>query len=317
MTVLENFTYGDTPDSESCFQNRRNDRAASGDFDLSLYELSRLYDVRPLVAGTLLTYLELADVIESTEPFYNEYQFMPPQTFTAKSSRNLILRAAKFLSGIFSGATKERNGSPSIVKATISRLGTTRSRIIKALTYLEEQGDLTLKVAGLRQGYRMKTPPTDISALKQQLIQRFETRERNDVDRVRQVVELAEYPGCIVRHLLEHFGEDLGRDCGHCSSCSGDSSRVIRTAREATQVKLDQEKMTALQKEIPEALGSVRQIARFFCGLNSPSMTQAKLNKHIEFGSLAEVPFHLVMKAAERVLRPKPISSPRRTPAGK
>ena len=62
--------------------------------------------------------------------------------------------------------------------------------------------------------------------------------------------------------------------------------------------------MTALQKEIPEALGSVRQIARFLCGLNSPSITQAKLNKHPEFGSLAEVPFHLVMKAAETVLRP-------------
>ena len=52
-------------------------RNTEGEFDLSLYELSRAYDVRPLVAGTLLTYLELADVIESTEPFYNEYQFLP------------------------------------------------------------------------------------------------------------------------------------------------------------------------------------------------------------------------------------------------
>jgi ATP-dependent DNA helicase RecQ len=316
LIVLENFTYGDTPDSESVGRIVDAIVRHSGDFDLSLYEFSRLYDVRPLVAGTLLTYLELADVIEATEPFYNEYQFCP-----LKPSREIISKfdsaRGEFLNGLFSGATKGKKWFTIDLSATISRLGTTRSRIIKALTYLEEQGDLTLKVAGLRQGYRMKTAPIDISALKQQLIQRFETRERNDIDRVRQVVELAEYPGCIVRHLLEHFGEDLGRDCGHCSSCSGDSSRVIRAAREASQVKLDQEKMTALQKEIPEALGSVRQIARFFCGLNSPSMTQAKLNKHPEFGSLAEVPFHLVMKAAERVLRPKPISSPRRTPAGK
>jgi len=31
--------------------------------------------MRPLVVETLLTYLELAGVIEATEPFYNEYQF--------------------------------------------------------------------------------------------------------------------------------------------------------------------------------------------------------------------------------------------------
>ena len=48
------------------------------------------------------------------------------------------------------------------LNATMHRLSTTRSRIIKALTYLEEQGDLTLKVAGLRQGYRIKTRPTDV-----------------------------------------------------------------------------------------------------------------------------------------------------------
>ena len=33
--------------------------------------------------------------------------------------------------------------------------------------------------------------------------------------------------------------------------------------------------------------------------MNSPSYTQAKLNKHAEFGSLAEIPFQLVVKAAE------------------
>ena len=305
LTVLENFTYGDTPDAESVSRIVDAIVRHHGEFDLSLYELSRTYDVRPLVAGTLLTYLELANVIESTEPFYNEYQFTP-----LKPSQEILSKfdAARreFLSGIFSGAAKGKKWFTIDLNGTISRLGTTRSRIVKALTYLEEQGDLTLKVAGLRQGYRIKTPPTDVSALKQKLIQRFETRERNDVDRVRQVVELVEYPGCMVRHLLEHFGEELGRDCGHCSRCSGDSGRSIRIAREETDVKLEPGKVTALLMRIPGTLGSARQIARFLCGLSSPSFTQAKLNKQKEFGSLAEVPFHLVMKAAEAVARPEP-----------
>jgi ATP-dependent DNA helicase RecQ len=297
LTVLENFTYGDTPDAESVCQIVDAIVRHEGGFDLSLHELSRTYDVRPLVVGTLLTYLELSDVIEATEPFYNEYQFVP-----LKPSREILSKfdssRAEFLSGIFSGATKRQKWFSIDLNAAISRLGTTRSRIVKALSYLEEQGHLTLKVAGLRQGYRIKTLPTDISALKQKLIQRFETRERKDVNRVREVVHLAEEPGCIVRHLLQHFGEDLGRDCGHCSSCSGNSCRVIQIPGETAPVKLDRGKITALQKENPRALDSARQIARFLCGLSSPLFTQAKLNKHKEFGSLADVPFLMVMKAA-------------------
>jgi ATP-dependent DNA helicase RecQ len=315
VTVLENFTYGDTPDAESV--SRIVDAIAEhrSEFDLSLYELSRAYDIRPLVAGTLLTYLELADVIESTEPFYNEYEFLPLKPSQEILSKFDGARMA-FLSGLFAGATKKQKWFSIDLNATISRLDTTRSRIIKALNYLEEQGDLTLKVGGLRQGYRIKTLPGDIAALKQKLIERFEMRERNDVDRVRQVVQMAEESGCIVRHLLQHFGENFGRDCGHCSSCSGSSLRVIRLPGETNQVRLDEHEVTALQKMNPGALGSARQIARFLCGLNSPLLTQAKLNKHAKFGSLAEVPFQRVMKTAEMVVRQKPIPSLRKRPVG-
>jgi ATP-dependent DNA helicase RecQ len=241
------------------------------------------------------------DVIESTEPFYNEYQFIP-----LKASKEILSKfdasRADFLQGIFSGATKKQKWFTIDLQATIARLGTTRSRIIKALNYLEEQGDLTLKVAGLRQGYRIKTLPADVPALKAKLIERFESRERNDVERVRQVVHLAEEPGCLVRHLLRHFGEDLGRDCGHCSGCLRPASKVIRLAGDVPEVKLNPSQITTLQKTYPQALNTPRQIARLLCGLNSPLITQTKLNKHAEFGRLVEVPFNLVMQSAETMM---------------
>ncbi len=293
VTVLENFTYGDTPDGASVCAVVDSILALGNEFDISLYDLSRAYDMRPLVVDTLLTYLELADVIESTEPFYNEYQFTP-----LKPLHDIVARfdasRSEFLRGIFSGAVRARKWYTIDLNATIERLGTRRGRIIKALSYLEEQGDLTLKVAGLRQGYRIKARPEDASALKRSLVQRFETRERNEVDRVRRVIELAEHSGCIVRHLLHHFGENLGRDCGHCSSCSGSSSRTIRGPGEAKTPHLEPRKILALRRQFPTALASPRQISRFFCGLNSPMLTQTKLNKHPDFGSLADVPFHLV-----------------------
>jgi ATP-dependent DNA helicase RecQ len=313
VNVLENFTYGDTPDAASVCAIVDHILANGQEFDVSLYDLSRAHDIRPLVVGTLLTYLELADVIESTEPFYNEYQFAP-----LRPSREILARfdasRAEFLRNIFSGAVKAQKWFTIDLNATMRRLGATRSRIIKALTYLEEQGDLAIKVAGLRYGYRIKTHPSDAPALKRALIQRFETRERNDIDRVRQVFHLAADAGCVVRHLLHYFGEDLGRNCGHCSSCSGVSRGTIGGVRETEAPQLDSDKITALRKEHLNALVSARQIARFFCGLSSPLLTQTKLTKHPDFGSLTDVPFQLVMKAAEQVAQPTPTSSPGRQP---
>src|SRR5260370_37134621 len=273
------------------------------EFDVSLYDLSRAHDVRPLVVNTLLSYLELADVIESTEPFYNEYQFAP-----LKQSAEILAKfdtsRAEFLSSIFAGTVKAKKWFTIDLNATMHRLSTTRSRIIKALTYLEEQGDLTLKVAGLRQGYRIKTRPIDVPALKCSLIQRFEARERNDVDRVQHVVELAEHSGCIVRHLLHHFGEDLNRNCGHYTSCSGSGGRTIPVTETTKAPQLDLGKMTALRKQQTNTLSTPRQIPRLCCGLRSPFHQQTKTNKHPHFCKLAEVPFQIVMKAAEQVAQP-------------
>jgi ATP-dependent DNA helicase RecQ len=298
VTVLENFTFGDTPEAASIGAIVDSILAKGNQFDISVYELSRTHDVRPLVVETLLTYLELADVIQATEPFYNEYQFMP-----LKPSQEILAGfdagRAEFLGGIFSSAVKAQKWFSIDLSKAQHRLRTTRGRIIKALTFLEERGDLTLKVAGLRQGYRIKTRPKDPVALKSRLIERFATRERNDVGRVREVVQLAEHSGCVVRYLLHYFGEDLARNCGHCSSCSGVSR--IRIIKETKPPELDQAKFAALQRQHTEALTSPRQIARFLCGMSSPLLTQTKLNKHPDFGSLAEVPFRTVLEAAEQL----------------
>jgi ATP-dependent DNA helicase RecQ len=296
ITVLENFTFGDTPDATSIRAIADRVLANASEFDVSVYELSRAHDVRPVVVETLLTYLELADVIEATEPFYNEYQFT-----LLKSSREILDRfdtaRAEFLGGLFATAVKAEKWFSLDLAKVAGKLKTTRGRIIKALTFLQEQGDLTLKVAGLRQGYRIKTRPANPLILKNGLIERFEARERNDVNRVQQVVQLVEHSGCIVRSLLNHFGEELGRNCGHCRNCLHTSSGAICVWRETGAPNLDEAKIENLRGRYPEALASPRQIARFLCGLNSPLLTQTKLHKHPEFGGLVGFPFQAVLKA--------------------
>jgi ATP-dependent DNA helicase RecQ len=297
--VLENFSYGDTPDEPSLGALVDEVLRHNGEFDVSAYELSREHDVRPLVVNTLLTYLELADVIEATAPFYNEYQFVP-----LKPSAEILGRfdseRAKFLRHLFAQATKAKKWFSIDVEGTANRLRTTRDRVVKALTYLEEHGDLELKVAGLRQGYRMKAAPADRAALKRELIERFETRERNDIRRVHQVIEFAEQSGCLVRHLLNYFGEELGRNCGHCGRCLGEPTAAT-VPKQKSEPVIDEEKLRALRRDHPRALGSARQVTRFLCGLSSPLLTQAKLSKDSLFGSLADTPFASVLEAVSRL----------------
>ncbi|MGA8656055.1 MAG: RecQ family ATP-dependent DNA helicase, partial [Chthoniobacterales bacterium] len=295
-TVLENFTYGDTPEAASISGIVDGILGHEGEFDVSAYELSRAHDVRPLVVNTLLTYLELADVIDATAPFYSEYQFVPLKT-TGEILARFDAERAGFLRGVFSSAIKAQKWFSIDLAETARRLLSKRERVVRALTYLEEQGDLTLKVAGLRQGYRVKRRPADVAKLKHNLTDRFATRECSDVNRVRRVIELTEHSGCIVRHLLSYFGEDLGRDCRHCDRCLGEPRGAISVTRTTKPPKLDQAKLADLCREHPQVLGSPRQMARFLCGLSSPLLTQAKLGKHPLFGSLAEIPFQEVMSA--------------------
>lgn len=301
VTVLENFTYGDTPDTETIGATIEAILAHEGEFDLSTYELSRQHDMRPLVVNTLLTYLELSDVIEATSPFYSEYRFVP-----LKPSKEILARfdeeRASFLRRMFAGAVKARKWFTIDIPATVERLGTTRERLVTALTFLEEQGDLTLSVAGLRLGYRIKNKPQDLQPLKDELAGRFQTREANDVARVRQIVEMTEHPNCLVRYLLSYFGEELGRDCGHCDRCLGEVvPGRLQSGRDAANgdVRLDLAGVKALRRGHGEALGTPRQIARFLCGLTSPLLTRSKLTKHALFGCLVETPFQEVKAAVE------------------
>jgi len=77
LIVLENFVYGDTPEPTDLNDLLQAILREEERFSLSVHEISATYDIRPLVVNTLLTYLELEGIIESTGPFYTSYKFAP------------------------------------------------------------------------------------------------------------------------------------------------------------------------------------------------------------------------------------------------
>lgn len=295
LTVLENFTYGDTPD-RSALEGLVNWLSTQPQqFDISTYELSQQFDVRPLVLNTLLTYLELEGVLSATAPFYTEYKVAfaePQEQILARFDEN----RAGFLQQLFATGKSGRTWLSLEPRKAAEQLGEAQTRVVKALTYLEQKQLIEMKVAGLRQGYRINRSIKPTEPLIERLAALFRERETRDIERLDSVCQWAGSPGCLQHSLMDYFGEPLEQPCGRCSGClGGDATLPPRQHRPVDSGVIQQ-----VIAENHQALAQPRQMARFLCGIGSPRASRAKLGKHPQFGRLAETPFPEVLKACEQ-----------------
>lgn len=315
VTTLENFSYGDTPTQAAIDALLTEFLDGAEQFDISVDELSQQYDVRPLVVETLLAYLELEHVIHATGPFYTTFKFQPRRP-TQEILRGFDAERAAFLRGVLQHARQGRTWFTLEVDEVSRTLGEPRERIVKALSYLEEKGDLVLEATGLRHGYRRARGSSDRAALAAALATRFMRREEHDVARIRHVCAWAAHDGCLTQHLLEYFGEKRNA-CGHCARCDGEAARPLPLTHRNPVREPEAARLRALRAEKHAALATPRQLARFLCGLSSPATTRAKLRTHPAFGLLETTPFQEVLAfveqhSAERV--PAAASDRRPTP---
>ena len=298
LHVLENFVYGDTPEPEHVRDFVDHILGQETVFSCSIYELSGLFDMRPLVVKTLLTYLDLEGVLQSTGPFYSSYSFKPLRP-SAEILPRFDADRQQFLKTLLACAVKQKIWFTIDLDEAAQRTGSPRKRVIAALDYLEQQGDLLLKVSGARLGFRKPAhAPLDIASLKNGLVERFAHRERSDLDRLGLVIQLINHAGCKTGFLLRYFGEERG-GCGHCSFCLQGENALIGSSRENDKVIPEQqglvEVLQRLREEYPQALASPRQMTRLLCGLSSPGLTRNKLSKHELFGRLEQYSFAVVM----------------------
>ena len=299
LHVLENFVYGDTPEPGNVPKFVDHILGQEAMFSCSIYELSGLFDMRPLVVKTLLTYLELEGLLASTGPFYSSYSFKPLRPSAEILPRFDAERQA-FLKKLFSCAVRQKIWFSIDLDEAAQRTSSPRKRVITALDYLEQQGDLLLKVSGARLGFRkLAADHLDIAVLKDGLVKRFEQRERSDLDRLGLVVDMINHVGCKTGFLLRYFGKEPADACGHCSFClHGENALISGRASDAEvpEQKGLAEALQRLRAEYPQVLASPRQITRLLCGLSSPGLTRNKLSKHELFGKLDQYPFAEVME---------------------
>ena len=297
LIVLQNFTLGDTPD-EQALRHLVDHLLRQGDeFDISRYDLSRTTDIRPLVLETVITYLEKEKILAPAGMFYSKFQI----AFRHSEERVVAGHTAQrqlFLRKIFAAGKRGRRWLTIDVEAVAEETGESREKILKALGYLEESGDIELKPTGLRHRFRLQAgakerPPRELATW---LYGIFTKREIQDIARLDRIVAFAEDPGCSTRELLKYFGESLPSPCGQCGRCLGTEASPLPRSAERNISLADLKTIQSLKAEGHAALRGHRPLARFLCGISSPAVTRERLTRHDAFGMLESIPFSKVLE---------------------
>jgi ATP-dependent DNA helicase RecQ len=301
VPTLENFAYGDTPTPGALHGLIQELFGMPAAFDVSLYDLSGRFDMRPLVLRTALTYLELLGFLRQGTPYYAGYKMkllLQVREIAAKFQGE----RAQFVSRIFSCAKEGRTWYSLDAAAAAESMGEDRSRIVRALEYMEEQGWLELQVSEVRQRYTKLRDPKDQDELIRILELRFRGREEQEIRRVAQVLDLVAHTGCQTNALVGYFGETREQSCGHCSFCRTGRAQELPGSRplDPLPARLNLPAFGTLRLANRAALGDPRQSARFLCGLSSPALTKAKLSRHEFFGIFEEYRFSDVLAWLEK-----------------
>ncbi|MBC8143704.1 MAG: RecQ family ATP-dependent DNA helicase [Armatimonadetes bacterium] len=299
VPTLQNFAYGDTPTYAAIFALVSELLSLGERFDVALYDLSSRFDIRLLVMKTVLTYLELMGVVKQGTPFYAGYEFRPLPPHTPATIAGAFPGAAgELVTNLFAMAKRGKIWFSLNPETVAESLGVERKRVTRALEVMEERGFIELRASDTRQVFTRLRPEEDATAITEDLMARFVTREENEITRLRRVLQLVTHDGCQVNELVGYFGETRDAPCGHCTFCLTGKRQVLPSATEPPP--LDDavlEQATQLQEQFPDALGSDRQLARFLCGLSSPALTKARITKHALFGALESRPFGEVLDA--------------------
>jgi len=300
VEILEGFACGDTPTREALGSLVKELFASGPSFALELGALGERHDLRALVLKTALTHLELRGVLRQGTPFYATYQVKP----LVPLPRILALfegERAAFVTSLFEHSKQGRIWYTMDTDALATRLRQDRSRLVKALEWLAEQGKVELQVKDVRHRYELLQPDANTQELVELLERQFKHHEAREIARLQDVLTLVTLGACQTNALVAHFGEQRAQPCGHCSHCITGRALTLpeRAALAPLASALDEETIRSLVAQHPRALGQPRQLARFLCGLSSPAVARARLGRHALCGVVADRRFHDVLAWCE------------------
>ncbi|MBW3698027.1 RecQ family ATP-dependent DNA helicase [Vibrio sp. T187] len=302
LNVLENFVYGDTPDDiaiqavlEQIYQHGQQ-------WEVMLNQLSRETNIRQLPLKTLLVYLELEGVIEPKYSYFADYRFK-----FIRSKQEILNQFQGerrcFVEAIFQCSPQARVWCQLDFEALWTHFQADRQRVITAIDYFHEQGWIELESKQITDVYAVHNTSEDISVLSARLSELFKTKENNEINRIKQMLDFFESCACLSAKLASYFADDNTPDqCHHCSVCHGNVAALPSQAVS----DIDKEQVNLWMKEFISASSQLitdAALARFLCGIATPLSTKLKASKMAGYGKLEQQAFSEVLAIVNELER--------------
>lgn len=223
-----------------------------------------------------------------------------------RTSREILARfdrkRSQFLRALFLRA--EPRGD--ILRLDMARaseaLGEPRDRIVAALKHLDECDDMDVYFRDERALCR-RTEGVDTSILEPEILECVTRDELDALAALGTVVNLIEHQGCRWGTLLDGFGEDLGRACGHCDWCLGARPGLLPALERDT--RKESKALDAVNDVESDYLDTPRRGARFLTGHGSPALRKTGLHKHPLYSCLDTTPFLEILKWLTKTRTPE------------
>jgi len=257
-----------------------------------LFHQSKEFDIRSTTLGTIYAQLELRfNLIRASTPRYEGYSYtihtpaiiQRDQTRQATAIRTASKTAKKWTSIDVDAAAREAK--------------LTRFDIISKLSEWGASGAIELKTSGVISVYKvlqaLPSTPGEVDTIVDALYIELEGREKQELDRVQDVINLVTGCRCFAQSLVSHFGDVLpgGKaECGHCTWCETHEEVQLSTPKE---VPWDEKRFRAVLEAV-DARDDARFLARVAFGITSPRVSALKLGMAGSggvFGSMADHEF--------------------------
>ena len=295
--LLANFIYGDTPEPSALLAvlNEINEHPEPH-WPVMLSRLSTQANIRQLPLKTLLVQLELQGFIEPVTSYFARYRFkllVDEATLLERFDQERVY----FLKRLLASAQKARLWY-SLDFAALSFHQLDRTRAVKALDYLADQGLIELETGELTEVFH-KCQPFDPKVQADALYQYFADKERAELARIEHMLALFNSPECLSSRLARYFGDqEAPAACGHCSVCLGH----FKALQEPLPLKPlsafhAHELLHTFNRSYRQNTGISPSIAcqtRFLCAINMPLFTVLRARAMPHFGALKAYSYPLV-----------------------
>lgn len=311
LPVLENFIYGDTPESEAIAAviAQIATHNEQGLWEVMINRLSQQCNIRQLPLKTLLVYLELQGIISPQYSYFADYRFkcLRPEAQIIAAFQG---ERQQFVSALFSASAKSRIWHTVDFTALWQAYGAERKRAVAALDYFAEQGWIELESKQMTEVFQVTAPQQLNEAAGQQLTAElaglFAAKEQGDIARIHQMLSLFESRQCLSHGLAVYFSDHQAPHiCGHCSVCQGHGA-ILPAPTDSPLPPLNTLQMWCQPLQAAgQAQGlaiSAGTLARFLCGISSPLSGRLKAGKMPGFGQLSRYPFARVLEAVNACL---------------